>query len=400
MIVYVSNIDTTFSGGASNLHEYVIKKFSFINLDSDIKYVNSEVWEDEDSFNKIMQDLKPDKILIESSTYESTRRLYNSLTNYKQDLSGIYIYMHSPILQCEDIHMEDDMSPSLLDLRDLGIYRQLAKLGVKFLYASANVAFMSEQIIGHGEVLPTENFYSANTNKVFLKSERNKVTIDIKPKERNNKVLYTNAYYHPAAGNLAVMEAIKKSNLHEFEWYLVGNIFDDIRTDKECRLWTEHYKDVLERPDVHLEGFKRGYDEIRPYFESCYFNLITCVGDSYSFKALEAISYGCLNVTPVQQSYLPWVSEAQTYEAGDSLDEFSSNLLNALRNPTKGTPDINLSLLKLKLGTYENEYQIVDMVVCFKYISWFFSKICKISYPILNKYLPSIFNDEDCFNRI
>lgn len=394
MILYVSRINKEFCGGADNLHVYIRDEFLRENAnrikDKTVEYADNTLWDDQNGF-KIEASKNPEFILIESSCFCSMREVLPCIESAKPiyDLSKVYIFMHSSILSCEDQQMEKDLSPSLYDQRDLSIYYALARMGVHFLYASANIAHMSKLVIGNGEYFPIQNFYSGNTND----------RIDIAHQQVPNKnVLFTTGYFHPAAGNIALMECIRKSDVNEFQWYIVGNFFEDKFKDKEGNFWSEHYADVVSRPDVHFEGFKSGRDEIKPYFQKCYFNLILSTCETYSFKALEATSYGCMNVTTKQNDYLPWTSQAIKFDSGDTMLEFASNLLEALRHPNVTPNQIDIAIRYLKTHNYDKQFGNVDHNKCVEYILWYFRKILNISRQPLIDVLPQIFEGE--YNRI
>lgn len=362
---------TSFTGGADNLKKYLIYGFKKYIIGGTSPINTNEFVCNEDPYSISDMDDDITHILFDSSCLPSMREFYDIIKSNIDKIRSkdikMYIFMHSSILSCEDQRWEYNMTPTLYDLRDLGIYNKLADLGMNYLYASANVAFMSRLLVGNGTNLPINDYISPHMNKDVLSGAK---------KVYNNKVLYINAYYHPAAGIHVVMNAIKNSNVGEFEWYLVGNIFDDQYLDQYNASWTERYKDILDREDVHLEGPQYGEDLIR-YYNMCSYNLIPSICESYSFKALEAISYGVINVTSTMNSYLPWVKHAITVEPGDSVEEFGLNLINQLRKPRPHNNVIIAGINSIKYNIYIKEFGVISRNACYEYIVDYFNRLSK-----------------------
>lgn len=120
----------------------------------------------------------------------------------------------------------------------------------------------------------------------------------------NNNVLFVSSYYSKCKGLLTVMNAILNSKLHEFEWYLVGDMFD---------FRTEHNRDSIEFSNLFIKLLdRRGEDgdvhvikqvpDVSEYYKKCSHVLIPGF-ESYSLTAFEAESYGC-NIYSMDFNYL------------------------------------------------------------------------------------------------
>lgn len=317
-VLYLTRLGKEFRGGADNLSGYLLKKFKeiFKFSDDDVTLIDSEEFYESD-----IRYFDPfDIILMESSAMPSSEDI--TLNSPEFPWNKCKIFMHSPSISAEDVFNEYSVGPSFYDLADAGIMKELVDIGVELYYASANHAYISQKLLGSGIAIDISDYRSPNMNRG---------NID-RSKKIDNAVMFSCNYYMPSSGILSLLHAISKTHLHEFEWYLVGNCLDKKFYGIGNVYWVDYFKEVLERKDVHYIGFTK---DLKKYYEICTYMIIPSVVDSYSFRALEGLSYGCTIITHEMNSILPWGRDMGNLFRGKlTYEELSDEIVKAMRKAT------------------------------------------------------------------
>lgn len=344
-LLYISRLGKEFIGGADNLSEFLIKAFieQFNLKDYEVEYS-----EPRNSFEELSDLDNYDLIFTESSALPYNSDLVK-LDN--KILKKLHVYMHSVFLAQENELSDGVIGPSAWDFKDAADVFDLIRRGMTPYFGSNNHKLVMDWLLGEyrAKFLDISKFMSRNMNRSYPE-----VDDSIR---KSNAILFTTGYYHPGVGIHLLMKMIEADSNNEFEWYIVGRPFDTYYRISDGKLWSDVYKPLLEKPNVHLIEFT---DDLSYYYRLCKFNLILSKGDSYSFKALEALSYKCINVTTPGNLLLPWSDYAIVTEEDRDLKLYAGILLDAIKFEELSIRNSFPNSLEEVLERYKDidEYQI------------------------------------------
>lgn len=369
--IYISRLGKSFYGGADNLQRFLLNAFSKkLQLDSPVVKMDLD-----ELMKKGYGYLLNFDIIIWDSTQLPETETLEEVPKWVWEKT--HIYMHSPIIGAESVMAETCAGPAYADWYDMAQFRKIVNCGAKLYYGSYAHALISENLINEGNYLDISEFRSKNFNKSGRIDNSKRIP---------NSVLFATGYYSPQVGIHNLMRLIKMCELHQYEWYIIGRPFDNVTYGTSGIKWIDYYQDILTREDVHCIEFN---DDLSEYYKMCTFHLVLSPNESYSFKALEALSYGCQNISYITNAILPWSKYARLAEV-TPFDDLVEPIKNLLMNPVEDNSDFYN-----RAERCFEEYATTGARIVMTWISWMMTYIFEKSVDYISD---KRYRDHDMFH--
>lgn len=235
----------------------------------------------------------------------------------ESDLADYYVFYYNLAIQFPDtkfiLRLHDQMLVYGRDFNNsesisFGKYEYKTALRILDMLKADNINLLVGnstdytvfKLLGYGDRVDLRPFTGINTPA--MSDKKKDISILSNP---NNNIMFISSYYSKAKGTLILFHAINESSLHEYDWYIVGNILSGSEYEIDYEEYTDLFNSIIGRNDVHFLGNVPN-KELSKYYELCDTLFLPSYSESYCLTAIEANSYGN-RIIYLDLYNLPWM---------------------------------------------------------------------------------------------